>query len=541
MRSKSKHGPRRPSPPHNGRRPASKRRPKTLPMIFVQEPFLQFGYGQKLVYPRDGLFLFGPAGDPSEVPAIRYGVIGTPDGVRRLIARASKLSHYIAIPPRGINSRPIEPHHVPFPGFAEAFRCSWPSGPSATIDDIKTDEIERVLHLSNRHEAIHETVSLYVSRLTREHNHLENPPAFWFVVIPEIVYELGRPNSVIPKDEQIPGQVGISASRARKLKDEPTLFGLEEKDAGVYDYAVHFRRQLKARLLKDRIVTQIVRETTLVPEDFLRDNGRPIRRIEDPATVAWKLGTGAFYKAGGKPWRLANVRNGVCYVGLVYKRSELNVDVRHACCAAQMFLSDGDGVVFRGALGPWFHEDSKQFHLDQTAAKNLIHMVSNEYKSKHNDEPPSELFIHAKSVFSDDEWKGFAAGADLETNLVGVQITDAYDDVKLFRPGEYPIIRGSALVIGERSAYLWTSGYAARLDTYMGPETPNPLLIRVVRGECPLKTVLEDILGLTKINFNSCLHNDRLPVTIKFADAVGEVLVSAPIDSEPRLPFKFYI
>ena len=70
---------------------------------------------------------------------------------------------------------------------------------------------------------------------------------------------------------------------------------------------------------------------------------------------------------------------------------------------------------------------------------------------------------------------------------------------------------------------------------------PIHFLIRIVRGDCPLKTVLQDILGLTKINFNSCLHNDSLPVTIRFANAVGDVLVSAPISSEPRLPFKFYI
>ena len=62
-----------------------------------------------------------------------------------------------------------------------------------------------------------------------------------------------------------------------------------------------------------------------------------------------------------------------------------------------------------------------------------------------------------------------------------------------------------------------------------------------LRGDCPLETVLSDVLGLTKINFNSCLHNDRLPVTIRFANAVGDVLISAPMDSEPKLPFKFYI
>jgi hypothetical protein len=132
---------------------------------------------------------------------------------------------------------------------------------------------------------------------------------------------------------------------------QPTLFGDDEREAEVYLYATHFRRQLKARVLKERIVTQIVRETTLAPEEFRRENGMPIRRVEDAATIAWKLGTSAYYKAGGKPWQLADVRPGVCYVGLVYKRSELTSDKRHACCAAQMFLADGEGVVFRGALG----------------------------------------------------------------------------------------------------------------------------------------------------------------------------------------------
>ena len=53
--------------------------------------------------------------------------------------------------------------------------------------------------------------------------------------------------------------------------------------------------------------------------------------------------------------------------------------------------------------------------------------------------------------------------------------------------------------------------------------------------------VLKDILGLTKINFNTCLNNDRMPVTIRFANEVGVVLIAASMDSEPRLPFKFYI
>ncbi len=321
-------------------------------------------------------------------------MIGTADGVRRLRSWANALTGFIDVPPPGPRSRSVEPQHVPFPGFAEAFHAEWPAEPTRAIADLDPAQIDRALKVANRHEAIRATVDIFVNRLVDENNRIESPPAFWFVVIPESVYELGRPQSSVKKDERVLGTVTVSQRRARQLAVEPTLFGDEEREAEVYQYAAHFRRQLKARLLKEKIVTQIVRETTLTPGEFRRDNGMPVRRIEDPATIAWKLGTGAYYKAGGKPWQLADVRPGVCYVGLVYKRSELTSDKRHACCAAQMFLTDGEGVVFRGALGPWFQTDTKQFHLDRAAAKSLIEMVIGEYRRLH-DVPPRELFIHA--------------------------------------------------------------------------------------------------------------------------------------------------
>jgi len=508
---------------------------------YLSEPLLEFKYGQRLAYPRDGLFLYGPVGDASSLKSVRYGVIGTPEGVRRFKAWSSTIRRFIDIPVPGPRSRAVEPQHVPFPGFEEAFHAEWPAEPLSLLADIDPFELDRVLKIQNRHEAIRSAVDLFVKRLIEENNRTENPPSVWFVIIPELVYQLGRPLSKVKKSERIQGVIAISEKRARKLDpNEPSLFGIDEIEAQVYKYATHFRRQLKARLLKDQIVTQIVRETTLTPEEFKRDNGMPLRRLEDRATIAWKLSTGAYYKAGGRPWQLADVRSGVCYVGLVYKRSELTTNPKHSCCAAQMFLSNGDGIVFRGALGPWFHTDTKQFHLDETAAKNLIGMVINEYSRMHN-APPRELFIHAKSAFTQEEWRGFEAGCPGGTNLVGVQIIDTRDDLKLFRPGEYPVIRGTTMRISDTRAYLWTSGYVPRLDTYMGPETPNPISVRILRGDCALDTVLSDVLGLTKINFNSCLHNDRLPVTIRFANAIGDVLVAAPMDGDPKLPFKFYI
>ena len=508
---------------------------------YIPEPTLEFRYGQRLQYARDGLYLYGPVDAAITPRPVRYGAIGTMLGVERLRRWARDVSKFIDVPGHRRGAKPLEPHHVPFPGFAEAFHAHWSDIPARVISDIDEADLLRRMHTENRNEAIKLVVDVFVDRLIAERKRSEDPPSFWYVVIPEFVYELGRPNSFVPKKERAPGRVALSEMAAKKLEREPTLFGLDEEEAEVYKYERNFRRQLKARLLDHEIVTQVVRESTLAPFDFLKSNGQPKRKVEDPATIAWKLCSGSYYKSGGRPWQIANVRPGVCYVGLVYKRTDEGPDARHSVCAAQMFLSDGEGVVFRGALGPWFHPDTKQFHLDRNAAASLVTTVLEEYRKGHG-RPPAELFIHAKASFSDDEWAGFCdATSGTATNVVGVQIADGWDQLKLFRSGSYPIIRGTALVTNPRSAFLWTSGFVPRLDTYMGPDTPNPLQVSVRRGDASLATVMRDVLALTKINFNTCLFNDREPVTIRFADAIGDILVAAPLQREPMLPFKFYI
>jgi hypothetical protein len=71
-------------------------------------------------------------------------------------------------------------------------------------------------------------------------------------------------------------------------------------------------------------------------------------------------------------------------------------------------------------------------------------------------------------------------------------------------------------------AYLWTAGFTPRLETYPGREVPNPLTVDIVKGDADIEQVLSDLMALTKLNFNSAIFSDGLPVTLRFADLVGE-------------------
>ena len=189
--------------------------------------------------------------------------------------------------------------------------------------------------------------------------------------------------------------------------------------------------------------------------------------------------------------------------------------------------------------GPWKTGDH-EFHLKRDAAKKLLSMVLQTYTESHGG-PPKELFIHGKTRFDAEEWEGFKETVPQGTNVVCVRIRQD-SGLKLFRHGTTNIARGIGWIRSSWRAYLWTKGFVPRLQTYAGREVPNPLSIEISRGVADIEQVMADVLALTKLNYNACIYGDGVPVTLRFADAVGEILTAAPRKNElPPLPFRYYI
>ncbi|OQP63356.1 hypothetical protein A3860_23695 [Niastella vici] len=515
-----------------------------LKIIHINEPNLIFGFDQKTIDPRDGLVLFGPH-QPLYPYSLRIGVIGLQEDVIEYKNFVAQLNRPILSTQSKYKvTKSLERSRPSFPGFEAVFNVKWPVKPEVELI-IGSLEIQKCLKNPNRILRANDLVDLYLNKIRQVEKKEDAKLNLWFILIPTQIYETCNASSwgrsigkgtheYVEKTEK--GQISLSFSEYADY---------DNKLARILDTASDFHNLLKARLIQEQITVpvQLIVDKTLRFRN--RDTNIPFQEYLK-ANFAWTQSTTVYYKLGRLPWKLGDVREGVCYIGLVYKKLP-NERERNVCSAAQMFLKDGDGSVFRGNIGLWESEKPHEYHLDEMSAQELIGMALDDYKEKWNIYP-NELFIHAKANFNDIEWQGFlnaVQNRSAHTSLVGILIKDL-NELKLYRQpynqlGNYGVMRGTALIVDEKEGYLCTKGFIPRLNTSNSLEIPRNLRVKIVRGNAHIETVLKDILALTKLNYNACAYGDGSPVTLKFSNKIGSILTSIPDWKVDTRQFMFYI
>ena len=499
-------------------------------LIHIPEPKLTFGFNQKIEDPRDGLTLFGAYTNKSHRGEIRVGIIGAKIQ-REFVKQYLKRLH------QPIHSEIKDIARPYFPGLQSAF------GIEINVDniqeiDIPKDEIEKYLKYVDGHQRVFNLTNLFANKLKKYLNEEHIPVTVWFIAISDEIYQFGKNKSLIPKSHE---NIKVGLSKKDRVLQSNFLFEEMNELKEAYNYEINFHNQLKAKLLSLKVVTQIIRESTIQYETlWTNENKIKSQRIFDTAK-AWNISTTLYYKSGGLPWKLGEVRKNVCYLGLVYKQIDASIDTRNACCAAQMFLDSGDGMVFRGTIGPWYNPETKEFHISKKDAFELLSMSIESFKDKsETNEYPNEIFIHSKTNFDDEEWEGFNEATNGKCKIIGIRIRND-STFKLYREFSYCVPRGTALLVTDNLAYLWTKGYIPRLKTQLGLETPNPISVEIIRGTSNIESVCKDVLALTKLNYNACIFADGSPVTLRFADSIGEVLTAGKDIKSEVLPFKHYV
>jgi len=513
---------------------------------FLDEPPLTFGNHQEADDPRDGLALFGPCEQRKGLPD--HVAIGTSAGLERWMAWVAALN----TPAYCVDIARQRPW-PPYPGFDVAFGDSWPIPVKSY--DIDALELEQVANKADRYERAYAVANLYLSPMDQIQR-LDSKPALAICIVPDTVYQNCRPQSYVaePSDSKkterekriLAAVVGDHRQGQGRLFDESDDFEDAPRNLEQYGLSPDFRRQLKARIMAYDLPVQIVRESTLEITEQIRRGEKGTNPLSDRL---WNMGTALYYKCGRKPWKTPWAREGVCYVGLAYRRSDRGD--RTACCAAQMFLDSGDGIMFVGEFGPWYSDEKKEFHLSGDAAEKLLRGTIATYQSQ-DGRPLREVFLHARSGIGFEEYQGFKSACPPDAKLVGIRVRQDRMGPRLFRYGDHPktelrgkhpVLRGTFWQRTQRHGLLFTTGFKSRIGTYDGWEIPVPLSITIQHGEGDIVQVAKDILGLTKLNYNACQLGESQPITVKYSDRIGEILLANPeVPKEYwRHNFKYYI
>jgi hypothetical protein len=162
--------------------------------------------------------------------------------------------------------------------------------------------------------------------------------------------------------------------------------------------------------------------------------------------------------------------------------------------------------------------------MTEDDARELISDALAAYRSHHKNYP-ARVIVMKTSRFREEEADGIfeairEVGAEMR-DLIWVQ--ESYS-VKVFRDGNYPVMRGTFVNL-DGKGLLYTNGSIPYYGTYPGMYDPKPLLLVPYPGsDSTISQIANEVLALTKVNWNSTQMNQKLPIPIRAARAVGEVL-----------------
>jgi hypothetical protein len=150
--------------------------------------------------------------------------------------------------------------------------------------------------------------------------------------------------------------------------------------------------------------------------------------------------------------------------------------------------------------------------------------------------------VHKTSSYLPKEIAGFRAAADSAgIDLLELLWLPGDDPVRLFSSAAHPPLRGTLLSIDDQRHILYTRGSVPFYGTYPGMYIPSPLPFRLAVTESSPEYLADELLALTKMNWNQTQLDARLPITLRTADQVGEILRHLGPHDRPQGRYAFYM
>lgn len=153
---------------------------------------------------------------------------------------------------------------------------------------------------------------------------------------------------------------------------------------------------------------------------------------------------------------------------------------------------------------------------------------------------PKRVVIHKRTFFTEDETQGILDSLYDNTNLEAVDLIEInfendikYVSSKIFKGKTqidgYSVSRGTCIQLNKNEALLWAHGVVPSVNNPKfnffpgGRYVPKPLRIIKHHGAGSLEQISNEILGLTKMNWNSLNMYSQLPATISSSNDIARI------------------
>ncbi len=502
---------------------------------YLDEQNLVFGNMQEEKDPRLGLGYFGPykyEEEKGSTDKIKLGIVGD----RITIEKAKQILDLIKNEIKSKESNKwLYPH---FPGISTNtnFNCSIAIN-ETWQQTITQEEINHIIQIPDVNERIGAAADIYLSKIKTILSEDSIPDVILCCLPKTIENYCGispmTRGAKVPKETEMDKQLHeFRKVNQTFLSSWGIITTIQEKKLRGYD----LRNALKGKIMgfENARPIQILRESTLKAILEYQPGSRTAR--QEPASFAWNFSTALFYKANGKPWRLAKLRQDTCYIGVSFYKDKLSGNRNTETSMAQIFTNDGQGLVLKGTE-VYIDEKTKEPHLSERQAEELLGRALAEYTQKAK-RLPVRVVIHKSSLFTHAEKTGFnKAMTGMKKDFVTISKKKG---IKFMRNGKYPILRGTLVSFTENEHILFSSGYIPRVRTYPGHSIPQPLFI-THDGDSEIKEICDEILGLTKLNWNTTSFSTYLPITLGFSAKVGAILSEIDPNAPLQHHYKFYM
>ena len=253
--------------------------------------------------------------------------------------------------------------------------------------------------------------------------------------------------------------------------------------------------------------------------------------------IWWWLSLALYVKGMRTPWVLDNLANDTAFVGLGFSIDSTAQRGDHVVLGcSHIYSARGEGLQYRLSKieNPIIRRGNPFMSADDARrVGDTIRQLFFDARMT----LPARVVIHKRTPFTKGEREGLRDGLNgVEClDLLEIQIDHALRYMASVQkrdgtPDEdnYPVRRGTAMKLDDYSALLWVHGATTalnpRLKYFQGKRRiPAPLIVRRHAGQTPLQPLTAEILGLSKMNWNTFDLYTKLPSTLGSSGEIAKI------------------